>query len=40
MLPQFGGAAPPLRLVAFQSQVMFVLSGLHALAGCWGEPLV
>lgn len=31
VLPWVGGAARPLHLVAFQSQVTFVLSGLHAL---------
>lgn len=36
MLPWFGGAASPLRLVVFQSQVPFVLSGLRALAGLLG----
>lgn len=36
VLPWFGGAASPLRLVVFQSQVPFVLSGLRALAGLLG----
>ena len=36
VLPWFGGAAYPMHLVAFQSQVTFVLSGLRALAGLLG----